>query len=244
MIKVIVTGSKGRMGSQIVNMIKESKDLSLAAEVDIGGSLNEAISSADVVIDFTVPEASLRHAEMAARHAKAIVIGTTGFSAAQEATLRAAARTVPVVCSPNMSAGVNVMWKLVETAAHALGRQFKVDIVETHHVHKLDKPSGTAKRILDIVLKKSGRRLDKDVFFYEEETLPRKGEDMEVSVRSVRRGEIVGDHVIHFTSPGETISIQHHAGNRSIFAEGALVATRWVVGKPAGLYDMGDVLGL
>jgi 4-hydroxy-tetrahydrodipicolinate reductase len=135
------------------------------------------------------------------------------------------------------------MLKLIEVAARVLAPQFKIDIVETHHLKKLDRPSGTANKMLDIILAQSGWKMDRDVFFYEE-ACPAPLGQKPVSVCSVRKGEIIGDHTIHFTSPGESIEITHHAFNRAIFAQGALAAARWVVDKPAGLYTMADVLEL
>lgn len=245
MPKVAVTGSKGRMGSRIVKMLAGDRFFSLAAELDIGDSLDDVIDSVDVVIDFTVPEAAARHAAIAARHNTPIVIGTTGLGDDQQKTVSEASHTIPIVHSPNMGLGVNVMLKLTEITAKTLGKKYKVDIVETHHAGKRDKPSGTALRMLDIVCKESGRNMNEDVFFYEEEAETKDTEEeSEVSVRSIRRGEVVGEHVIYFTSPGEILSIEHRATNRDIFAEGAIAAARWIIGKAAGLYGIEDVLNL
>lgn len=244
MIKIIVAGAKGRMGSRIKALASANPDFTVVGEVDRDDSLEKLIGLADVVIDFTVADAAALHSSIAAKYGRPIVIGTTGLNKDEQKMIEEASHTVAIVKSPNMSVGVNVMWKATEIAAKALGREYKVDIVETHHVHKLDKPSGTAKKILDIVLKESGRKLDSDVFFYEESNPAAKENDAEISVRSIRRGEVAGDHVVHFTSSGETLSIEHHAASRDIFAQGALVAANWVIGKPAGLYGMNDVLGL
>lgn len=245
MTKIIVSGSKGRMGQRIAELVRKADDLSLVADVDRGDSLEEVISRCDVVIDFSVPLTAALNAKTAAKHKKPIVIGTTGLNESEKGAVLESARLVPIVFAPNMSMGVNVMLKAVEIAAKALGRQFKVDIAETHHVHKLDKPSGTAKKILDIVIRESGRRLEEDVFVHEDDTgAERENTDMDVSIRSVRRGEVIGDHVVHFSSPGEILTIEHHAITRDIFAEGALAAARWIVGKPASLYGMDNVLDL
>lgn len=243
-IKIVVAGSKGRMGSRIKALALADQNFKVVGEVDKGDSLDDLIASADVVVDFTAPEAAVVNASIAARHGKPIVIGTTGLNGEQQRMISDVAREVAVVQSPNMSVGVNVMWKVLEITAKALGREYKVDIVETHHAHKLDRPSGTAKKILDIVCRESGRKMDKDVFFYDEKIEKKESSDPEISIRSIRRGEVVGDHVVHFTSPGDILSIEHHAATRDIFAEGALVAARWVVGRPAGLYGMSDVLEL
>ena len=226
MIRIVIAGAKGRMGQRIAAMIREAGDLELAGTVDAGDNLADALAGADVVIDFTVAAAAARNATIAAEHGTPIVVGTTGLSAEDRKAVEAAARRIPVVFSPNMSVGVNVMVKLVADAARTLGKSFRVDIVETHHVHKLDRPSGTAKRLAEAAAGASGRTAE------------------EIAVRSIREGEVVGDHDVAFAGPAETLTIRHHAASRDIFAEGALAAARWIAGKPAGLYTMDDVLGL
>ncbi len=240
---VIVAGAKGRMGSIISRLVNDSGDLALVAEAEKDTPLETVIDKGDVVVDFTVHEAAAVNAALAARHHKPIVIGTTGLSKGEEEILKKASSSIPVVYSSNMSIGINVMWKLVELASRVLAPEFKVDIVETHHAKKLDRPSGTAKKILEVILAQSGWKLDKDVFFYEEECGGAK-EPRPVSVCSFRKGDVVGDHVVHFTSAGESIEITHHAFKREIFAKGAVAAARWIVGKPPGLYGMTDVLGI
>jgi len=242
-LKIIVAGSHGRMGSLIVKLIRTSTDIVLAGEAEQGKPLKSVITQGDVVIDFTVHYVAAENAILAAQHRKPIVIGTTGLTPEEENSIKEASWQVPIVYSANMSIGVNVMWKLIEIAARVLAPQFKVDLVETHHVKKLDRPSGTANKMLDIILAQGGWKLDRDVFFYEEECPTPPGQKP-VSVCSIRKGEVIGDHTIHFTSPGESIEITHHAFNRAIFAQGALAAARWVVDKPAGLYTMADVLDL
>jgi len=224
MIKVIVTGAKGRMGRKVADLVREGRDLALAAGIDAGDSLADAAAACDVIIDFTTAEASAENALIAARAGKAIVIGTTGLNKAGEEALREASKKIPIVYAPNMSIGVNVMFSLVETAARVLGPEFSVHIEETHHVHKKDSPSGTAKMIAEIAKRERGAE--------------------GIDVQSIRRGEVVGDHEIRFSSSDETLTISHSALDRSIFAHGAIVAARWIVGRPAGLYNMMDVLGL
>lgn len=226
MIQIVVAGAKGRMGSRIAAMVREADDLELAGAVDAGDPFEEAIGKADAVIDFTVAAAAAEHAAIAARRGKPIVIGTTGLTAEQQGAVRKAAGRIPIVFAPNMSVGVNVMVKLVETAARALGKEFSIAIEETHHVHKLDKPSGTAKNLAEAACAAAN--------------LPAGS----IEIQSFREGEVVGDHTITFSTPMETLSIAHHAATRDIFARGALAAARWIVGKSAGLYGMGDVLGL
>jgi 4-hydroxy-tetrahydrodipicolinate reductase len=223
MIKIVVTGAKGRMGQKIVALAREAADLEVVGEVDQGDSLDAVIEASDAVIDFSAADAAGKNSLIAAEHGKPIVIGTTGLGAEQESLIRAASERTAVVYAPNMSVGVNVMWKIAETASRALGGGYAVDIEETHHIHKLDKPSGTAKKLIEVV----------------------SAEHPEgVPCNSIRRGEVVGDHTIRFSTPYETIEITHNAKARDVFAQGALTAARWAVGKPAGLYGMDDVLNL
>lgn len=242
MINVLLAGSKGRMGGIIASMIEASNDLHLKARIDAGDRIEDAIAQVDAVVDFTAPDASARHAAIAAERKRPIVIGTTGLDEAQKRAVADASRVVPVVFSPNMSIGVNVMLKLVDVASRALGRRFRIDISETHHIHKKDRPSGTAKKVLDVALAGAGYSAKEDLAMHEEDIDRSSGKP--VNVLSVRRGEVVGDHEIAFRGPSETLSISHHAEGREIFAAGALAAIRWIVGKPAGLYGMDDVLGL
>lgn len=223
MIRIVVTGAKGRMGQRIVALAREADDLDVVGEVDEGDSLDTVIEAADAVIDFSTASASGENARVAAEHNKPIVIGTTGLSGEQESLIRAASERTAVIYAPNMSVGVNVMWKIAETASRALGGGYSVDVEETHHVHKLDKPSGTAKKLIEVVSRDHPEG---------------------VPCNSIRRGEVVGDHTIRFSTPYETIEITHNAKKRDVFAQGALTAARWVVGKPAGLYGMDDVLNL
>ncbi|MBT3181892.1 MAG: 4-hydroxy-tetrahydrodipicolinate reductase [Deltaproteobacteria bacterium] len=220
MIKIIVTGAKGRMGSHIISLISESSDLELAAGIDIGDSLADVIDGADVIIDFSTPDASVLYAELSATHKKAIVIGTTGLDDVQETQIKKAASSTAVLHAPNMSIGVNVMFKLIKEAAAALDDSYTIRIEETHHIHKKDKPSGTAKRMCDMV--------------------PNSNRITEVN--SHREGEVVGDHEITFSGHDEILRISHHAESRKIFARGAITAARWIAGKPAGFYNMNDVL--
>ena len=240
MIRIVVTGSKGRMGQRVSELVSMEDDLVLVAGVDIGDRLEDVIGDCDVVIDFTGPDAAAQHANTAASHSRPIVIGTTGLDHLQRGAVIDAARTVPVVFAPNMSIGVNLMLGLIDTAARTLGQGFRLEISETHHVHKKDRPSGTALRILDVAAKARGEDPSKDAIICRED----EGADANIVVRSMRRGEVVGDHEITFVSPDECLAIGHHAANRDIFARGAMAAARWIVGRPAGLYGMDDVLGL
>ncbi len=246
MIKIIVTGARGRMGSRIAALVKDEPDMALAAGIDIGDSFEAALASlkADAVIDFTVAEAAAGNAALAAKARVPIVIGTTGMNEAQNAAIVEASRAIPIVHSSNMSIGVNVMFSIIEKAARALGPTYSIDIEETHHMHKLDRPSGTAKSMAESAARGLGVRNPKIAALTEDEPWTRGARDDYISVRSFRSGEVIGDHSIRFSGPAEQLCIQHHAENRDLFAQGALAAARWIAGKPAGLYTMADVLGL
>jgi 4-hydroxy-tetrahydrodipicolinate reductase len=216
------------MGQAIIKAVEQADGAELGAALDRTNShqLDQHLHDSDVVIDFTAPDASVLHAKLAARIGKAIVIGTTGLSDGQMTTLQEAARSIPIVYSPNTSVGVNLFWHTAQALAATCGDAYTVTIDETHHVHKKDAPSGTAKRLHSVVAEASGRKAT------------------DITVTSQREGEVIGDHAITFESDGDTITIAHHAKSRAIFAEGAVRAAMWVVGKPVGLYGMGDVLGL
>lgn len=240
-LKVIVAGADGRMGSLIVKLAGESYDFIVAGSAEKNLPLKKVIDKGDVVIDFTTHEAAVENTDVALEHRKPIVIGTTGLNQKEENILKKASERIPIVYAPNMSIGVNVMWKLVEKAARVLLPNYQVDILEEHHVHKADRPSGTAKKILDIVLSQSGLSSQRDVLVYEDD-MPAGNEKKKISIGSVRKGEVVGNHTVRFISANEEITVSHRAFNREIFAVGALTAARWVMDKPPGLYNMFDVL--
>ncbi|MCX5680074.1 MAG: 4-hydroxy-tetrahydrodipicolinate reductase [Candidatus Omnitrophica bacterium] len=224
MIKLCVGGSKGKMGSRIIELAKENKGFEVTGEFDIGDDPKSAIESCDCLIEFTSPEATIEHLRICREFKKPVVIGTTGLSPAQIAEIEEASKEIPVALSPNMSIGVNLLFKMVSDAAKVLGHGYTIQIVEAHHEHKKDAPSGTAKEIARIV---------KDA---------RGGGD--VPIDSIREGEIVGEHTVTFDSELDMIEITHSAKTRDIFARGALTAAKFAAGKPAGLYSMKDVLGL
>lgn len=224
MIKLCVSGSKGKMGSRIIELAKEGKSFEVTGAFDIGDDPKGAIESCGCLIEFTSPEATIEHLEICKELKKPVVIGTTGLSSEQIAKIDDAAKEIPIVFSPNMSVGVNLLFKMVSDAAKVLGHGYTVGIVEAHHEHKKDAPSGTAKEIARIV---------KDV---------KGGGD--VAIDSIREGEIVGEHTITFDSELDMIEITHSAKTRDIFARGALTAAKFAASKPAGLYSMKDVLGI
>lgn len=266
MLNVALFGASGRMGRTLVPLIATSTDLRLSGAlaaaddahighdagaisgtapvaVSITGDPARALEGADVAIDFTLPAASLNHARQCLAHKVPLVIGTTGHDETGRAEIARIAATIPVVMAPNMSLGVNLLFKLAELAARALDADYDIEIVEAHHRHKVDAPSGTALGLGQAVARGRGQPLEQLAEYARHgATGPRRAGSVGFSV--VRGGDIVGDHRVYFAGPGEQIELAHHAQDRSGFARGALVAARWVVGRPAGLYSMMDVLGL
>lgn len=266
MVNCIVTGSAGRMGRRILDILIETKgaDVTGATErpghdiigMDVGDylglgkkgakiadNLADAAKAGDVVIDFTLPEVSARHLAAAVKHKKAMVIGTTGFSEDQLKEIKNAAKKVPIVFAPNMSVGVNLLLKVLADMAKVLDEDYDIDIVETHHRHKKDAPSGTALKMAQVVAAARGTNLDKDGVFCRHGNIGerRRGE---IGVQTLRVGDVVGEHTVIFGAVGERIEITHKASSRDVFARGAVRAALWVAGKKPGLYDMGDVLGI
>lgn len=224
MIKICVSGSRGKMGSRIAQLAKEDSGLELSGTFDIDEECEGLIEGCDCLIEFTTPQATLEHLALCEKHNKAIVIGTTGLSGAEKDKVKEASAKIPVILSPNMSIGVNLLFKMVSDAAKVLGQEYDVSIVEAHHVHKKDAPSGTAKELERIVKEKKN--------------------DVQIPIESIREDEIVGEHTITFDSPLDTIEITHSAKTRDIFARGALEGVKFIVKKKHGLFTMKEVLGL
>lgn len=240
--KVIVTGPKGRMGQSILNCAKQDPGIVLVGTLDKKKDAQQCFRSDIVVIDFTVHHATPALAEMAAKAFCPMVIGTTGFNHVELAAITNASKSIPIVLAPNMSVGVNLLFKLVRVAS-AILKEFDVEIIEKHHRRKKDSPSGTAMRLAEILAdskKSSVSKLAKHgrVGDVGERTAH------EIGIHSVRGGDYVGDHTIIFAGDGETVELTHHASSRDLFARGALLAAKWVSSKKPGLYDMEDVLGL
>ncbi len=224
MVKICVSGSEGKMGSSIIELAKKDTDLQVTGGFDIDGNAEISIEACECLIEFTTPKATIEHLAFCEKLKKAIVIGTTGLSEAEKDKIEEASKNIPVVFSPNMSVGVNLLFKLVEEAAKVLGDEYEVNILEAHHAQKKDSPSGTAKEIARIVKSVKG--------------------NVEVPIDSVREGEIVGEHTITFESDVDLLEITHSAKTRDIFARGALKAAKFVAGKSSGLFTMKDVLGI
>ncbi len=215
-----------------------------ATGVTVAGSLEEALAGgADAVVDFTAPEASAAHAELCAARGVALVIGSTGFSHALRARVEAAARRIPVVLSPNFSVGVNVLFALVDAAARTLGEAFDVEVMELHHRRKVDAPSGTALRLAEVAAAALGRDPARDLLLARQGQVGQRPAG-QIGVQSLRGGDVVGDHTVFFAGEGERLELTHRATSRLQFARGALRAAAWAAGRPAGLHDMADVLGL
>ena len=252
MIKIAVSGALGRMGTTIGRIVDEAPDLSLVGGVDVReGTLfgTEVVPAArideflkekkpDVLVDFTVAAAAVENVRAAARNGVALVVGTTGFSPEQRETIRGAVEgNVPAVISSNFSVGVNIFWKLVREAARELG-DYDIEVTEAHHRHKKDAPSGTAKTILEILDQELG---DREKVYGRVGATERKNE---IGVHVIRGGDIVGDHAVLFAGNFECIEISHRAYDRAVFAQGAVRAARWVVGREPRIYAMQDVLGI
>jgi 4-hydroxy-tetrahydrodipicolinate reductase len=262
---VVIAGSSGRMGRALLEAVASAPDMHLHAALERAGSpyagrdagelasgamgvavtddLGQAMAGAQVMIDFTRPEASLAYLE-ACRAAKvAMVIGTTGFDETGREAIVAAARDIPIVFAPNMSVGVNLVFKLLDMAARVLDEGYDIEIIEAHHRHKVDAPSGTALRMGEVIAKALGRDL-KDCAVYGREGVTGERNPSTIGFATVRGGDIVGDHTALFATLGERVEISHKASSRMTFALGALRAARFLTGKQNGLFDMQDVLGL
>jgi 4-hydroxy-tetrahydrodipicolinate reductase len=265
MINVVVTGVAGRMGTQIARLVRATEGMALAGAVERPGpavgqdagvlvgtgsggvavvdDLAKALAGAQVVIDFTSHEASAGHAEACAARGVALVIGSTGFTPEAKARVAAAARRIPIVLSPNMSVGVNVLFELVRQAAQVLGDGYDVEIVELHHKKKRDAPSGTAVRLGEVAAEALGRD-PKDALAFARHGILGERPPWQIGVQTLRGGDAVGEHTVFFCGEGERLELTHRATSRDQFARGAVRAAQWVAGRPAGLYDMADVLGL
>lgn len=266
MIRVAVVGAAGRMGKTLIQAVHaaDGMDLSAATEqpdstlvgVDAGElagvgalgvlvshSLTKVVDNFDVVIDFTSPAATMVHLDVCRQHGKAIVIGTTGLDEAQKVRIEAAGSDIGVVFAPNMSVGVNLCFRLLELAARVMGEDADIEIIEAHHRHKVDAPSGTALGMGEVVAAALGRDL-KDVAVYGREGHTGARDRRTIGFETIRAGDVVGEHSVWFATEGERVEIVHKASSRMTFARGAVRAASWLVGQDKGLYDMQAVLGL
>jgi 4-hydroxy-tetrahydrodipicolinate reductase len=259
MVKVAVTGAAGKMGSLIAELVSKEPELKLVGLTErpdsellgkelfgakVYSSIEEIEEKPQVVIDFTVPEATLKLLEEAKKLGVALVIGTTGFSEEERRKIEEASASLPIVFSPNMSLGVNLLFKLVAEVTKALkDKGYDIEIFEIHHRFKKDAPSGTAMKLAEIIAESLGRELS-EVAVYGRKGIVGERKPEEVGVLAARMGDVVGEHTVFFATLGERLELTHRATSRETFARGALVAAKWVASKKPGLYSMFDVLGI
>ena len=264
-MKIAVAGASGRMGRMLIEAIHNADDATLAGALDIEqapsigtdastflgvpanvlieSDLAKGLSNAEYLIDFTRPEGTLRHLEYCAAHGIKMIIGTTGFDEAGKAAIAAAAEKTAIMFAPNMSVGVNVTMKLLEMAAKSFAEGYDIEIIEAHHRHKVDAPSGTALKMGEVIAEALGRDLD-DCAVYAREGVTGPRDPSSIGFATIRGGDIVGDHTVLFAGIGERIEITHKSSSRVTYAHGSLRAARFLANKSTGLYDMQDVLGL
>lgn len=258
-IKIVIAGCGGRMGKVLLDCVAQADDLQLHAAlehdgsallgVDAGGGvritsdIEAALRGAHALIDFTRPEGTMQHLEVCRRLGVNLVVGTTGLNAQQKAQLGAAAQDIGIVFAPNMSVGVNLVFKLLETASRVLAHGYDIEVIEAHHRHKVDAPSGTALGMGEVIARTLGRDLEQCAV-YGREGVTGERDPSTIGFATVRGGDIVGDHTVLYAGIGERIEITHKASSRATFALGALRAARFLQQNPAGLYDMQDVLDL
>lgn len=222
-VRVALIGARGRMGQTIADLAENDAKIDIVTQCDLGDSIESALKDCDVAVDFTTASSIEEVCRAASLHKKALVIGTTGHSPKQRELIEKTAKSLPIVFASNFSVGVNALFALTKRAAEILGSEFEAEIVETHHTKKKDAPSGTARTLAEIL--KTQLKID-------------------IPIQSIREGDVVGEHTVTFVGPSERLELTHRADSREIFARGALRAAEWVVGKPAGLFSMQDVLGI
>jgi 4-hydroxy-tetrahydrodipicolinate reductase len=264
-LKIAVAGASGRMGHMLIEAIINAEDAQLAGALDVAGAaaigsdaaaflgqpsgikvsadLAGGLANAEFLIDFTRPEGTLKHLAYCAEHKIKMIIGTTGFDSAGKAAIAAAAEKTAIVFAPNMSVGVNVTMKLLEMAAKSFSEGYDIEIIEAHHRHKVDAPSGTAIKMGEVVAGALGRDLN-DVAVWAREGVTGERDASSIGFATIRGGDIVGDHTVLFAGIGERIEISHKSSSRVTYAHGSLRAARFLRDKTSGLYDMQDVLGL
>ena len=263
--RVAVAGASGRMGRMLIEAIRASDDCVLAGALDVAASpgvgsdatallglasgvaitadIATGLQNADVLIDFTRPEGTLAHLAVCAEHGVKAVIGTTGFTDEQKAEIAAFAKRTAIVMAPNMSVGVNVTLKLLQMAAKAMSEGYDIEIIEAHHRHKVDAPSGTALKMGEVIAEAMGRDL-KECAVYARHGVTGERDPSSIGFSAIRGGDIVGDHTVLFAGVGERIEISHKSSNRSGYAQGSLRAVQFLTQHPTGMFDMFDVLGL
>jgi len=264
-LRIAVAGATGRMGRMLIDAVLAAPDTALAGALDVPGcpllgqdagaamgqttgailtsDLKAGLQNAQVLIDFTRPEGTLAHLAICRELGVGMVIGTTGFSDGQKALIAEGAKHIPIMMAPNMSVGVNVVLKLLEHAARALSTGYDIEVIEAHHRHKVDAPSGTALKMGEVLASAMGRDL-KDCAVYAREGVTGERDPSSIGFATIRGGDIVGDHTVLFAGTGERIEITHKSSSRVTYAQGSLRAARFIAGKASGLFDMNHVLGL
>jgi len=264
MIKVIVCGGCGKMGSTVARLVHQNEDMKLVGIIEspshprkgkdwgiaeglgetgiiIQDNLEEIIRNTDQVVEFTNPQVSIKHLEIVSKYKKTMIVGTTGFSPEEIEKIKNLARNIPFLLSPNMSLGVNLLFKLVVEVAMALGNDYDIEIMEVHHRFKKDAPSGTAKKLAQEIARAKNINLD-EVVIYGREGMIGERKRGEIGIHSIRSGDITGEHTVMFTALGERLELTHKAHSRDTFAYGTIQAIKFMEGKPAGFYEMKDVL--
>jgi 4-hydroxy-tetrahydrodipicolinate reductase len=243
MVKVIIAGYKGRMGKTLLSCAEQMSDLQVVGKVDQGDDLSAILGGADVVVDFSSHTATEAIVSACSKASKALVIGTTGHSDEERKRIREYGSQIPIVWASNFSTGVNTLFWLTRKAAQILGPSYDLEVIETHHRLKKDAPSGTAKSLAEVLADVRKLQLA-EAARYGREGITGERTTSEIGIHSVRAGDVVGDHTVLFATPGERLELTHKASTRETFANGALRAATWLVGKQLGIYDMEDVLGL
>ncbi|MCP4126567.1 MAG: 4-hydroxy-tetrahydrodipicolinate reductase [Gammaproteobacteria bacterium] len=266
MARIAIVGAAGRMGRNLIQAVHDADGMELGAAIErpdssllgadagelaglgklgvnLTDDLKQAVDQFDVLIDFTVPAATMQHVAICREANKAIVIGTTGLSEAEKELLQQASADIGIMFAPNMSVGVNLCFKLLDIAARVLGDSVDIEVIEAHHRHKVDAPSGTALRMGEVVADALGRDLS-ECAVYGRQGITGERDRKTIGFETIRAGDVVGDHTVLFAATGERVEITHKASSRMTFANGAVRASGWIMQKGAGLYDMQDVLGL
>ena len=243
MTRIAINGSKGKMGQALIEAINSSSQSDFGAGFDKGDNLIDLISNFEVLIDFSRPEASLNALAVCKDAGKAMVIGTTGFTDSELELIGQASKEIPIVFAPNMSVGVNLTLKILETSAKVIGPDSSIEIIEAHHRYKVDSPSGTALKMGEVIANALGRELS-ECAVYGREGIEEPRDMNTIGFSSIRGGDVVGEHTVAFFMDGERVEITHKASSRMIYANGAVRAANWLSDKSSGLYSMQDVLEL
>jgi len=242
-LKLLINGAKGRMGQALISCAAADPELEVTAQVDVGDDLPAALPGCQAVVDFTHADATAGLAQICEQSGKILVIGTTGQDAASRRSVEDSARKIPVVFAPNFSVGVNTLFWLTRNAAEILGPDFDLEVIEMHHRLKKDAPSGTARRLAEILAEIRGLTYESSVRHGRVGMIGERSKT-EIGLHALRGGDVVGDHTVVYANIGERLELTHKASSRDTFAKGALRAVKWAQLQPPGLYDMQDVLGL